>query len=200
LQVSRDCVSFSKPLFSQVVATALPPELKRYPPTNKLREMHNEPHTHRLGSFMNLRAIIFVINLLNFVANFIRVRRIDTEIRATGFYPDHWNPTALMIEPFLLLAAAIGLLINRSWGSAVALLASGRVIYTLGYLPWTAVHYAHGVPMFSLEVFAKMWVAVYQPQPQYLLEIALATVIFIYSLMLLVRLAYFKPVLPVPGG
>jgi hypothetical protein len=139
-----------------------------------------------LAHFLEPKAILRAVSVINVLWHVTWVRRVELEIQArmdTGHwpYPAHWNPIAVMFEPFLLLAAALGLLVNRRWSLLLALLASGRVIYLLGYLPLRAVHFAHDVPMLSWRGLEKVWFLVYTPQPQYLSEAALGVVIFIYA-------------------
>jgi hypothetical protein len=144
--------------------------------------------------------IIFGICLLNFIVALVNVVRIDREIGASGYIVGHWYPGAVMMEPFLLLVSAISLLINRWWSLLLALLLSGRVVYSLGYLSWTAVHYAHDVPMLSWQAMEKLWYVIYQPRPQYLFEVALATVLLIYAVALLVGMAFSRRAIPLAAG
>ena len=158
-----------------------------------------------LAHFLQPKAIISAVSVINIIWHVTWVRRVELEIEAsmdTGHwpYPAHWNPVAVMFEPFLLLAAALGLLINRWWSVLLALLASGRIIYLLGYLPLSAVRFAHDVPTLSRRGFENVWFLVYTPQPQYLIEVALAVVIFIYAALVLTRSVYSRSGRPAPGG
>jgi hypothetical protein len=147
-----------------------------------------------LSQSLKPKFILFAGSVINVIWHVTWVRRVELEIQAkigTGHwpYPAHWNPAAVMWEPLLLLAAALGLLINRWWSVLIALLASGRVIYLLGLLPLKAVHSAHDVPMFSWRAMQKAWYVVYTPQPQYLFEAALGVVIFLSAALAFVRSA-----------
>jgi hypothetical protein len=158
-----------------------------------------------LAHFLQPKAIIFAVSVINVIWDLRWVRRVELEIQAsrnTGHwpYPAHWNPVAVMFEPFLLLAAALGLLFNRWWSVLLALLVSGRVIFLLAYLPLRAVHFAHDVPMFSWQGLEKVWYLVYTPQPQYLFEVALGVVIFIYAALVLTRSVYSRSARPTHGG
>ncbi|MFN2513566.1 MAG: hypothetical protein ABR568_19365 [Pyrinomonadaceae bacterium] len=126
------------------------------------------------------------------------MRQRDLELQASGFSISGGKPA--MVEPFLLLTASIGLLINRWWSVLLAMFASLRVIYLLGYLSWTAVHFAHGVPMFSWQALEKLWQVVYEPRPQYFFELALGVAIFACALVLMRRSVYAKSAIPIPGG
>ncbi len=103
----------------------------------------------------------------------------------------------MMVEPFLLLAAAVGLLINCWWSVLLAMFTSLRVIYLLGYLSWIAVHFAHDVPMFSWQAMEKLWDLIYGPRPQYLFEVALGVVIFAYAVLLSLHFVYSRSASPV---
>src|SRR5262245_26607979 len=126
----------------------------------------------RVQRFLNPKAILFGICVLNLLVSLMFVRRVELEreaARAAGYwaYSDHWNPLAVMWEPLLLIVAVVGLIVNRRWSLLLALLASGRVVYLLGYLSWRAIHFAHDVPMFSWQAVEKLWWEIYQPRPQY---------------------------------
>jgi hypothetical protein len=106
----------------------------------------------------------------------------------------------LMVEPFLLLGAAIGLLINRWWSVLLALLATMRVIYLSAYLPWSAVDLAFGIPMLSLQAVQKLWVLVYEPHPRYLVAVVLSIGMFAYGVFLSLRFVYARAASPTHGG
>jgi hypothetical protein len=115
-------------------------------------------------------------------------------------YVEHWYPGLMMVEPFLLLVSGVLLLFNRWWSFLLALLASARVIYSLGYLSWTAIHNAHDVPMLSWQAMEKLWYVIYQPRPEYLFEVVLALVIFICAVVLLARVKLSESAITVAGG
>ena len=132
-----------------------------------------------LASFIEPKAIFSGVALLNFMLCLMYVRKVESEFRAMEkewgqyTYSEHWNPTAVMYEPVLLLIASLSLLLGRWWSYLLAMLASGRVIYTLGYSSWTAVLNALDVPMFSWQALEKLWYVIYEPRPQYLFEAVL---------------------------
>ena len=78
-----------------------------------------------------------------------------------------------------MLVASLGLLLNGWWGLVVALTLSGRVIYVLVFGALLSVSYAHDVPMFSRFALRNWWWGMYEAQPQYIIQIALAAAIFI---------------------
>ena len=67
---------------------------------------------------------------------FIRTVELEAQAaRAAGYWSyEHWNPLAVLLEPLLLLVAVVSLIVNRWWSLLLVLLASGRVVYLLGYL------------------------------------------------------------------
>jgi hypothetical protein len=160
--------------------------------------------SRRFKSFVNPRTMIFGICLLNVLAvlvvTLVRIRQLESVRQATGFSLTHAYPTAIMVAPLLLLGAAVGLLINRWWSVLLAMLMSIRVIYTLGYLPWTAVYFAQGIPMLSWQALEKLWGLFYEPQPQYLVAVALGVVVFAYAVLLSLRFVYFRSARPPQGG
>ena len=109
-------------------------------------------------------------------------------------YVEHWYPGLILVAPLLLLAASVAMLVTRWWSLLLAVLASARVIYTLGYLSWRAVHFAHDVPMLSWRAMEKLWHVVYQPRPQSLFEVILALVILVFSSAALTRLLFTRRV------
>jgi hypothetical protein len=152
-----------------------------------------------LRSLVTVQGLIFIICLINFIVRGIEVDRLDREIRAYG-YVEHWYPGRIMVEPFLLLVAGGLLLFNRWWALLISLLAAARVVYSLGYLPWVSIHYAHEVPMFSSQAMQKLWYVIYQPHPEYPFQVALGAVVFICASVLLTRTAFRKSVLAPVGG
>lgn len=157
-----------------------------------------------LTQFLKPKLVIFAASVINLLWHLRWVWRVELEIRAateSGHFPwGHWNPVAVMFEPVLLLVAALGLLFNRWWTVMIAMLASGRVIYRVGYLPFSGVHYAHGDPMFSWGALQKVWSLVYTPQPQYLFESLLGIVIFIYAVVVFLRFLHSQSTIATPGG
>ncbi len=150
-----------------------------------LKQFHQHP-------ILNPKAVLFGICVLNFLLSLMYVRKVELEAKAAiaaGFWghTEHWDPVAVMWEPFLLLLAAVGLLANRWWSLLLSLVAATRVVYLLGYLPLRAIHNAHDVPMFSWRAIEMLW-TVYQYQPRYLFEVIVGGVIAIYSGLLLIRL------------
>ncbi len=150
-----------------------------------------------LLSLLKLKAIILGIALLNFMLSLMYVRQVELESQARlreGIwpYPHHWNLLAVMQEPFLLLMSSISLLLGRWWSYSLAILASGRVIYTHGYSSWAAVSAAHDVPMLSGQALEKLWHVVYGPRPQYLFVFTLAAVVFTYTALILCHFVYRK--------
>lgn len=163
--------------------------------------MNREPYLHRwLRYLVDPKSIIFGICLVNFAAMLVQVYRVDREIKALGYIVGHPNPGAVMVDPFLLIIAGTCLMVNRGWSLIVALLLSGRVVYSLGYLSWTAVHHAHDVPMLSWQALELLWDLIYQPSPQYLIQVAIAMTVFIYAIALFTRARFSRPAVPVVGG
>jgi hypothetical protein len=176
-------------------------EAKRYPPTGRSRQMNRQPHAHRwLRYLVDPKSIIFGVCLVNFIAMLVHVYQVDRRIKASGYLVGHWYPVAVMVEPFLLIISAIGLVVNRWWSLLVALLLSGRVVYSSGYLSLRAVHNAHDVPILSGQAMELLWNVIYQPRPQYLVQPVLAIMVFFYAIGLLTRLALSRRAVAVAGG
>jgi hypothetical protein len=158
-----------------------------------------------LAHFLQTKSIIFLGSVINLLWHLMWVRRVALETQARMAsshwpYSAHWNPVAVMFEPSLLLAGGIGLLVNRWWSVWLALLASGRVMYSLGYLPLRAIHFAHDIPILSWHAWEQVWHSVYSAQPQYLFEVGLGVVIFIHAAWGLMRSVYSRSTRPAHGG
>jgi hypothetical protein len=152
-----------------------------------------------LRRLVTVQGAIFIVCLINFIVRAIEVNRLDREIRAYG-YVEHWYPAQIMIEPFLLLVAGGLLLFNQWWTLLVSLLASARVVYSLGYLPWRSIHYAHDVPMLSSQAMEKLWNVIYKSHLEYPFKVALAMVVFVCACILMARVRFRRmPVVAVGG-
>jgi len=162
--------------------------------------MTGEAHSlfRRLVNPSLVTLCVCVGNLIIMIA---RVVRLEREFNpGPNDFTVGWNPTVILIEPTVLLIAAIGLVFNRWWSLLIALLASGRIVYDLGYLSWRAVHFAFDVPMFSRGALGKRWYAIYQPRPEYLFDVILGLVIFAYAVILLSRFIHPRHRVALAGG
>ena len=133
--------------------------------------------------------MLFGLCVLNLAVSVIHVQRVERAAQAAfaaGYwgYMEHWNPVGVVWEPILLLVCVVGLLVNRWWSLLLSLVISARVVYLSGYLPWLSINHAHDAPMFSLQAMEKWWFVVYQLQPQYLIEVIVGGIIFIYTMSL----------------
>jgi hypothetical protein len=54
--------------------------------------------------------------------------------------------------------------------------------------------------MLSWQAVDLLWEVIYQPRPQYLFQVLLAMVIFIYAIGLLTRVGIHRRAVPVVGG
>src|SRR5436309_9551798 len=124
-----------------------------------------------LRRLLNPKTVVLGVCVGNLIFMIARVVRLERDFNpGPNDYTIGWDPTIILIEPIILLIAAVGLLFNRWWSLLIALLASVRILYTLGYLSWRAIHFAHDVPMFSRAAFEKLWY-VYQQRPEYLFDV-----------------------------
>lgn len=131
-----------------------------------------------ISRFLEPKAIIFGLAVLQFLT--VLMYAIQYE-RDFSFVSEHWNAGTVLAEPLLLLLAAGALLFDRVWGHLIAIVASGRVIYVLGYLGLSATSAAHGHFLLSPYVLRTWFTSTYESQPQYLLELALAIVVLGYA-------------------
>lgn len=137
-----------------------------------------------LKRFVEIKAILFGFTILHLVAMAVYVVHYNQKYSA---FPNHWNPSRILQEPVLLFLGAAALLVSKPWGYLVAIVTSGYVIYELGYLGLIATSSAHGHSVLSWYVAKTWWVNMFAGQPQYILELVLATVIGTYAIILLVR-------------
>ena len=118
-------------------------------------------------------AIIFGIALMFVVVAHVSVARWHREFgngRIEG-YPD-----VELFIPYTLLVAAVMLLVSKWWSYFLALIASGWVIYTLGYKGPLGVAAANDHPLFSSWVLRNWLTSTWTTQPQYLFQLALALI------------------------
>jgi hypothetical protein len=140
--------------------------------------------TYFLRSLVHAKAIIFGVAVLNFLAVVTQLVQYKRQFPVPS---DHWNPAAIMQEPFLLLLASALLFVSKGWGYLLALALSGRVIYVLGYLGLVAIAGGYDYRLLNWQVLKTWLVFTYQAQPQYLLELAIAATILTYVLILYSR-------------
>jgi|SRR5215471_6268926 len=160
--------------------------------------MTDEAHS-LLRRLIDPKVVVLCVCAGNFISMVAQVIKLERDFNpGLNDYIGGWTPTVLLVEPMILLVAAVCLLINRWWTLLIALLASGRIIYTLGYLSWRESHFAQGRPTWN--AFEKLWYVVYQPRPQYLLEVIVALVIFAYSVALLFRFLRPRHRVALAGG
>lgn len=137
-----------------------------------------------LKRFVEIKAILFGFTILHLVAMAVYVVRYSQKYSA---FSDHWNPSRILQEPVLLFLGAAALLVSKLWGYLVAIVTSGIVIYEVGYLGLVATSSAHGRSILTWYVAKTWWVNTFTAQPQYIIELVLATVIGTYAIRLLWR-------------
>lgn len=144
----------------------------------------NEDGMRLLRRFLEIKAVLFGLTILHLVAMAVYVVHYNQKYSA---FPDHWNPSRIMQEPVLLFLGAAALLVGKPWSYLVAIITSGHVIYSVGYIGLIATSAAHDYPVFSVYVVKAWWVMTFSGQPQYIVELVLAAVIGSYSIFLLLR-------------
>jgi hypothetical protein len=132
------------------------------------------------------KAMLFGFAIFTFVWMWVRESRIEWQFIDYHGYFENTD------RVFLLMIASLGLLLNRWWGWLVAMVLSGRVIYVLVFRALLSASYAHEVPMVSRLALKNWWWIMYEAQPQYIIQIALAVVIFTYSASLLIKWACYR--------
>lgn len=130
------------------------------------------------------RAVIAGIALLHLVITSVWVSRWYEAFGKgpTDVYPDH-----LLVLPLILLLAAVMLLIRKWWSHLLALVASGWVIYFVGFLGFSSIARAHDQPLFSLWVARVWFIQKSAVQSQELLQLSLASVVLLFALAGLYR-------------
>lgn len=140
--------------------------------------------TYFLRSLVDAKAIIFGVAVLNYLAVLTQLIQYKRQFPVPS---DHWNPAAIMHEPFLLLLASALLFTSKGWGYLLAVVVSGRVIYVLGYLGLVSTAGGYDYRLLNWRVLTTWLTITYEAQPQYLLELALATIILVYASVLYSR-------------
>ena len=137
-----------------------------------------------LRSLVDAKAIIFGVAVLNCLAVLTQLIQYERQFPVPA---DHWDPSVVMHEPFLLLLASALLFTSKGWGYLLAVVFSGRVIYVLGYLDLVSIAGGYDYRLLNWQTL-RMWLAItYQAQPQYLLEIAIAVTMLTYVSVLYSR-------------
>jgi hypothetical protein len=128
-----------------------------------------------------------VISVVNFVVMLVRGYQAELEMRNSGFFLSEWSP--YRGESLLLIIAALCLISTRLWILILSIVASGRVLYVLGYLRWRFLaHNAFELPMFTWSTVKKIW-PVYLESPDEMFELILAVAVLICGFVMLRRFA-----------
>lgn len=149
-----------------------------------MKAQDNQYSTRLLNRILDVKTILFGFTILHVMAMVMYIVHYEQEFSRVS---DHWNPLRLMQEPVLLLLGAAALLVSKRWSYLVAIVTSGRVIYVLGYLGLVATSSAHDRSILSWYVVRAWGVIMLKAQPQYIVELVLATVIGTYAVILLLR-------------
>ena len=135
-----------------------------------------------LRPLLQPRSIVFGLAVADFVWMWARDSRIAWEfINYHGYYADTY-------EALILVIAAVLLLLNRIWSVAIAAVLSARTIYVHLFLALLGISNAHDVAMVSIDAWTR-WLVVFRFQPQYVLHLTLAVLIFVLSAFAIVRSA-----------
>ena len=106
----------------------------------------------------------------------------DGQVHLYG--PGGWR---LFWRPLFFLIMFLALLFRKSWSHLIAALSSGMLIYLVGWLYWSGISQGEGVPMFSKDMFVIWYGEVARYEPQAFTELALAMLVFGYSVISLLR-------------
>ncbi len=139
---------------------------------------------HYLRVLVDARAIILGVSLLHLVVTFVWVLRWYQRLgnASTDYYPNEF-----LTIPLVLVLASLMLMISRWWSYVLAFVASGWVIYLLGYAALRAASIARDVPLPSSESLRVWFATKYIGQPQEFLQLALAFSILSYVVVTLLR-------------
>src|SRR5437588_285025 len=120
-----------------------------------------------LGLLAQPRSIVFGLAVADFILMWVHDSRIGWEfIDYHGYYADTY-------EAFILLIAALFLLLNRFWTCAIASLLSTRTIYVHIFLTLRGISNAHDISMLSFRAWTH-WVFVFRFQPQSAFQLTVA--------------------------
>jgi hypothetical protein len=142
-----------------------------------------------LTSLIDFRAIVVALALLHLVITQVGVTRWYQNF---GSGPVATYPDASLVVPVMLMLAAVMLHLQKTWSYLVALLFSGWIIYSVGYLGLRSVALAHDLRLVSTHSL-KLWLAqTYAGQPQKFLQLALAMAIIIFVITFFIRVSRSK--------
>jgi hypothetical protein len=137
-----------------------------------------------LRRLFDLRAIIFGFSLLQLIVTQVWVSRWHQNF---GTGPIEVYPDKLFIVPVILVITAFLLFVVTWWSQVLAVVASGWVLYLLGYVALRGASLAHDVPLFSLSSLRLWFIEKYVGQPQEFLQLTLASTIILYVIVALSR-------------
>ena len=134
--------------------------------------------------FLEPKALILSFSIFNIFWMDWRDSQVNWHfLNYHGYYADTHRA-------LILVNASFGLLFVRWWTRLIAAVLSGWVLYVLIFRALLGISNAHDVPMFSQFAFRNWWLSMYEAQPQYIIHIALAVVIFVYAASYLIWLVY----------
>jgi len=157
-----------------------------------------------LTSLLETRAIIFGTALVNFMVRWVYINKLEAELQlmrmtaGNHWYPEDGYPVLELAIPFLLLAAAILLLVPSWWSQSITLFVSGFVIHEAGFRPLSAVSNAFDIPMLSGEAVFRLWNGVCGPFSRLLFSVSLGGIVFCYAGFVLSRSIISRSLTPGP--
>ena len=129
-------------------------------------------------------SILILVSILDLIATSIYVYKSFRSLLADGLTPAHFFGFYL-INPSLLLVAAVGAQTKNKWGYCIAIMASSWLVKRILQL-WTMVATSNEQPLFSWSTFHE-WRFTGFPGKFDLVRLILATTIFLYGSFRLVR-------------
>jgi len=123
------------------------------------------------------KAIIFGMAIFLFICVLDNERRVQEIV---GCYDCGWNTR----QAFFLLIASCSLLLGRFWSAIISLLASVKVIYSIGYVAfWNNIAEVHG----SWRILKESLRWTYEAHQGYFAEFLLAVIVGSYATSFLWR-------------
>jgi hypothetical protein len=126
-----------------------------------------------------LRVLVVGLSIVHLVWMCLRDTRRQWEfINYHGYFENTYRAIHLLV-------ASLGLLLNKWWSLLVAIVVTAWVLYVL--VVRALFSYNDNSYFVSRTAFGNWWRIMYEAQPQYIAQIALAIFIFLYSAVLLVE-------------
>jgi hypothetical protein len=132
---------------------------------------------------LNLKSFLVIYALLDLIFMYVIVSRFTRDAIAAEVNVS--APGILLVTPFLLFIACIGIRIDKAWTDLFAMFAGGWLIKRIWAL-WVEIAYSKGLPVLSISIFKDWWC--YEGIGRWEIpRLLVAIFVFAYAMFLMIR-------------